>query len=63
MEDQTKAMLRHTVRMLSGFCTEEGPEEWLKQIFDAVLDGNESKAKALAEEASAWVLEWEKDKC
>jgi hypothetical protein len=58
--NEQKSMLRHTVSMLSGFCAEEGPEEFLKQIFAAVLEGEAAKAMELAEEASSWVLEWER---
>lgn len=61
MQNEQKAMLRHTVSMLAGFCTEEGPEEFLKQLFDAVLEGDEAKAEKIRSEAAGWVLEWEKE--
>jgi hypothetical protein len=46
--------------MLAGFCTEEGPEAWLVGLVDAALEGDTAKARMLAEEATAWVLAWEK---
>ena len=61
MENETKAMLRATIRALSGFCTETAPEEYLQQLFAALLEGDVAKAKALAEEANGWVREWEKE--
>jgi len=60
MQNEQKAMLRHVVDMLAGFCIEDGPQEFLNQIFEAVLEGETTKAMELAEEAAGWVREWEK---
>ena len=56
-----KAKIRHVVRMLAGFCTESAPEEFLNQLVEAILEADEARTEALASEATAWVLNWEKD--
>jgi hypothetical protein len=61
MTYEQKAMLRQTTAMLSGFCTEDAPETFLNEIFGAVLEGDETRAIALAEEATRWVKQWEKE--
>jgi hypothetical protein len=62
MENEQRAMLLHTIRMLSGFHTEEGPEQYTNALFEAVLEGNTAKAIELAEEAAGWVRQWEGSK-
>jgi uncharacterized protein (UPF0297 family) len=47
--------------MLAGFCTEGAPEEFLNQIVEALLGGDEAKVEALANEATEWVHKWERE--
>lgn len=59
MTNEQKAELKHLVRCLAGFCTHEGPENFLNAIFEKVLEGEHPAA--LVAEAQTWVLEWEQE--
>jgi hypothetical protein len=54
------AKMRATARMLAGFGTEEAPEALLVALVEALCEHDDAKADAIAEEAWAWVREWQR---